>query len=38
MKDTEGVAITEIKNQMPKGQRNSDMEPGGAATSLNHKQ
>lgn len=37
MKDIEGVAITEIKNQMPKGQKNGDMEPGGAATSLNHK-
>lgn len=37
MKDIVEKAITEGIKQMPKGQRNSDMEPGGAAASLNHK-
>lgn len=37
MKDIEEVTITKRIKQMPKGQRNSDIEPGGVATGLNHK-
>lgn len=37
MKDIVEKAIIEGIKQMPKGQRNSDVEPGGAAAGLNHK-
>lgn len=36
MKGSEEAANTGRNKQMPKGQRNSDMEIGKAATGLNH--